>query len=249
VSQSSAPDTMQPDIAVDGEPPTDLAAHLARRSHQGTVEADPPSIVQQMPTRPHHVDARASGALARVPTIVAIGPFDDREHAQQLATAFITVRGQCKAKLLLLGSGAQRVAVIRETSERAIGTSAHLTSDSCDDRWSEVVAGADVVVLGSSSGLSTLLEVMAAGRAVVAPANPATVQLVVPAIAGLVYRQGDLPAMTAALLRLLTDPALRRGMGGRAINVARRHRLEVAAADDAHGTNQAQSRTPVRRYR
>jgi glycosyltransferase involved in cell wall biosynthesis len=249
VSQSPALDTMRPDIAVDGEPPTDLAAHLAQRSHQGIVEADPSSIVQQMPTRPHHVDARASGALARVPTIVAIGPFDDREHAQQLAAAFITVRAQCKAKLVLLGSGAQRVAAIRETSERAIGTSADVTSDSCDDRWPEVVAGADVVVLGSSSGHSTLLEVMAAGRAVVAPADPTTVQLVVPAIAGLVYRQGDLPAMTAALLRLLTDPALRRGMGGRAINVARRHRLVVAAADDAHCPNQAQSRTPVRRNR
>jgi glycosyltransferase involved in cell wall biosynthesis len=216
VSQPAAPDMMQPDIAADGEPPTDLAAHLARRSHQGTVEADPPAIVQRMLNRPHQVDARASGALARVPTIVAIGPFDDRGYAQQLAAAFVTVRQQRNATLVLLGSGAQRAVVIRKTSERAVGTSVHVVSGPRDDRWSDVVAAADVVVLGSSSGLATLLEVLAAGRAVVAPADPTTVQLVVPAIAGLVYRQGDLPAMTAALLRLLTEPALRRGMGGRA---------------------------------
>jgi glycosyltransferase involved in cell wall biosynthesis len=245
VSQSFAPDTMQPDIAADGEPRSDLAELLARRSHSGTLEAASLSIVQRMLTRPNQVDARASGGLARHPTIVAIGPFDERKHAQQLAAAFITVRQQCKAKLVLLGGGVQRAVVIRETSERAVGTSVQVVSGSCDDRWSDVVAAADVVVLSSSSGTTRLLEVLAAGRAVVAPADPATVQLVVPAIAGLVYPHGDLSAMTAALLRLLTEPALRRGMGGRAINVARRHRLEATAADEVSGTNEAQPRTPV----
>jgi glycosyltransferase involved in cell wall biosynthesis len=246
VIQSSAPDTMQPDIAADGEPLADLAALLARRSHRGTVEAASPSIVQRMLTRPHQVDARASGGLARVPTIVAIGPFDDRNDAHQLAAAFITVRQRCKAKLVLLGGGVQRAVVIRETSERAIGTSVHVVSGSCDDRWSDVVAAADVVVLSGSSGTTTLLEVLAAGRAVVAPADPITVQLVVPAIAGLVYPQGDLSAMTAALLRLLTEPVLRRGMGGRAINVARRHHLEATSLQmiSAHQSSSATDARP-----
>jgi glycosyltransferase involved in cell wall biosynthesis len=246
VSQSSTSDRMQPDIAADGEPTADLAALVARRSRRGTVEVVSPSLVQRMLTRPHHVDARVPGGLARVPTIVAIGPFDDRKHAQQLAAAFITVRHQCKAKLVLLGGGEQRAVVIRETSERAVGTSVHIASGSCDDRWSDVVAAADVVVLSSSSGTTTLLEVLAAGRAVVAPADPATVQLIVPAIAGLVYPQGDLSAMTAALLRLLTEPALRRGMAGRAVNVARRYRLEATAANDIPSIDQARPRTPVR---
>jgi glycosyltransferase involved in cell wall biosynthesis len=175
------------------------------------------------------VDDRASGGLDRVPTIVAIGPFDDRQHAQQLAAAFVTVRQQRKAKLVLLGGGVQDAVGIRETAERAVGTSVHVVSCRRDNRWLDVVAAADVVVLGSSSGTTTLLEVLAAGKAVVAPADPATVALVVPAIAGLVYPRGDLAAMTAALLRLMEEPALRRGMGGRATNVARRHRLETSA--------------------
>jgi glycosyltransferase involved in cell wall biosynthesis len=229
VNQSSAPDTAQPDVAVGGEPPADLTTLLAARRHRGTVEATSPSIVQRLLTRPHHVDDRASGGLDRVPTIVAIGPFDDRQHAQQLATAFITVRQQCKAKLVLLGGGVQRAVVIRETAERAVSTSVQVVSGPWDDRWSDVVAAADVVVLSSSSRTTTLLEVLAAGKAVVAPADPATVQLVVPAIAGLVYPHGDLSAMTAALLRLMKEPVLRRGMGGRAINVARRHHLEASA--------------------
>lgn len=168
-------------------------------------------------------------SITGLPTIVAIGPFDDRAHAQQLATAFIAVRRQCKVQLVLLGTGEQRTAVLRRTSAQGVGSSVHVVSDSCDYRWSDVVAAADLVVLGSSSGTATLLDVLAAGRPVVAPADPETVQLVVPAIVGLVYRPGDVSGMAQALLRLATTPALRRGIGGRARQVARRHHLESIA--------------------
>jgi glycosyltransferase involved in cell wall biosynthesis len=164
--------------------------------------------------------------LTGLPTIVAIGPFDDRAHAQQLAAAFIAVRRQCRAQLLLLGTGEHRTAVLRRTSAQGVGSSVHVVSDACDYRWSDVVAAADLVVLGSSSGTAMLLDVLAAGRPVVAPADPETVQLVVPAIVGLVYRPGDVSGMAQALLRLATTPVLRRGMGGRARQVARRHHLE-----------------------
>ncbi|MGH3644691.1 MAG: glycosyltransferase [Mycobacterium sp.] len=231
MNKSSGPDTFHPDIAVVGDPMADFTALVARWRRRGTVGATPPSIAQRALGRPDQVDARALLGSARVPTIIAIGPFDDRTHAHQLAAAFIAVRQQFKAQLVLLGEGVQRAVVIRETSQRAVGTSVHVVSGSCEDRWSDVVTTADVVVLSSSSGTTTLLDVLAAGRAVVAPADPTTVQLVVPGIAGLVYPPGDLSGMTAALLRLLTEPALRRGMGGRAINVARRHHLETLARD------------------
>jgi len=43
--------------------------------------------------------ARSLIGLAGLPTIVALGPFDDRPHAEQLAAAFATVRRHCKAQL------------------------------------------------------------------------------------------------------------------------------------------------------
>ncbi len=147
---------------------------------------------------------------------------------RQLATAFISVRQHCQAQLVLLGSGAQRTAVTQRTAAQGIGDSVQIVSDSSDDRWADVVAAADLVVLSGSSGTATLLEVLGAGRAVVAPADPETVQVVVPAIVGLVYPPGDVYGMAAALLRLLTTPALRRGMAGRARHVARRHQLEIS---------------------
>jgi glycosyltransferase involved in cell wall biosynthesis len=202
----------------------DSTALVTRRSHRGTVKAASPSLA-----RPDDADARALVGLAGVPTIVAIGPFDDHIHARQLAAAFTTVRQHCDAQLVLLGSGVQRTTVTRRTLAQGVGSSVHVVRDPCDDRWSDVIAAADLVLLSSSSGTTTLLDVLAAGRAVVAPANPATVELVVPAIAGLVYPPGNVTGMTAALLRLLREPVLCRGMAGRARNVARRHHLETIA--------------------
>lgn len=219
------PEAMHPAIPGDG----DLTALIAGGRHRGMVRGQRPR------TRLHPVDARSLVGLTGLPTIVATGPFDDPAHAQQLAAAFIAVRRQCEVQLVLLGIGEQRTAVRRRASAQGVGSSVHVVTDSCDYRWSDVVAAADLVVLGSSSGTAMLLDVLAAGRPVVAPANPETVQLVVPAIVGLVYQTGDVSGMAQALLRLLTTPVLRRGMGGRARQVARRHHLEKQCAQTVRG--------------
>lgn len=233
MNQSAAPGQMHPDPAAQGDPPTGFTARLARRSHRATAEAGSTAITQRPLTRPEPAEARALVGLAGVPTVVAIGPFADRAEAHQLAAAFITVRQQCKAQLVLLGGGVYRAVVIRETAERAVGQSVHVVRNPSDYRWSDLIAAADLVVLGSSSGTNTLLNVLAEGRPVVAPADPATVELVVPGIVGLVYPTGDVSGMAGALLRLLTTPVLCRGMGGRARQVARRYRLEAIARHES----------------
>ena len=190
------PEAMHPVIPGDG----DLAAHVAHRSHRGIAGAAAPSIKQRPRTRLNPVEARSLVGLTGLTTIVATGPFDDHAHAQQLAAAIITVRRHCEVQLVLLGTGEHRAAPDRRTSTQGVRSSVHAVSDSRDYQWSDLVAAADLVVLGSSSGTAVLLDVLAAGRPVVAPADPAIVQLVVPAIVGLVYRPGgDVSGMTEAL--------------------------------------------------
>lgn len=220
------PEAKHPDIPRDGG----IAALLADRGHRATVRTAAPSIKQRTRTPLDPMDARSLVGLGRLTTIVAIGPFDDQAHAEQLAAAFITVRRHCEVQLVLLGTGQHRTTLMRRTSAQGVRSSVHAISDSYDYQWSDLVAAADVVLLGSSSGTAALLDVLAAGRPVIAPANPATVQLVVPAIVGLVYRQGDVSGMTEALRRLVSTPVLRRGMGGRARRAARRHHLEKQCA-------------------
>jgi glycosyltransferase involved in cell wall biosynthesis len=175
------------------------------------------------------VTARSLVGLAGRPTIVAMGPFDDNAHAEQLAAAFATVASRCSAQLVLLGTGPHRATVMRRTFAHGVGSSVHAVRDLPADRWPLLIAAADVVVQSPAAASIALLDVLSIGRPVVAPAEPAIVRVVVPASAGLVYRPGDVSGMAEALLRLLTTPALRQGMGCRARQVARRHHLQRMA--------------------
>lgn len=207
-------------------------------NNQSDAEAVHPDITVMARISPHHpVVARSLVGLAGLPTIVATGPFDDRAHAEQLAAAFIMVRYRCQAQLVLLGTGLQRTIVLRRTLAQGVRTSVHVERDFAAERWPDLIAAADVVVPGVAAQPITLLDVLAAGRPVVAPADPATVQLIVPASAGLVYQPGDVPAMARALVRLLDSPGLRAGMGGRAREVARRHHPQRMTAQRTDETN------------
>lgn len=104
-----------------------------------------------------------------------------------------------------------------------------MEKDLTGGRWADLIAAADIVVPSVAAGPVTLLGVLAAGRPVVVPADPAAVQLVVPSSIGLVYRPGDEIGMARALFRLLVSPALRNGMSCRAMEVARRHHWQRAA--------------------
>lgn len=184
------------------------------------------------------IAARSLMGLASLPTVLATGPFDDQAGAEQLAAAFATVRSRCRAQLVLLGAGEYRVTVLRRSFAQGVGTSVHVIRDLPEDRWQYLIAAADVVVPNVAGVVTTLLDVLGAGRPVVAQADPTTVRLVVPASAGLIYRPGDVSGMAAALLRLLTTPALRHGMGCRARTVARRYHLRQMALCRTDGRNQ-----------
>lgn len=168
---------------------------------------------------------RSTASVPDLATIVAAGPFDDLEHAQQLAAMFIRVQQTCRTRLVLLGEGTRRSLVVRRAAERRLHTRLELVEDWVGPRRSNVLATADLVIPSPASTLSALEETMAAGRAVVASASPATAQLVMPYSAGLLYAPGDISAMTAAVVRLLSHPELRDQMGIRASQAALRHHV------------------------
>jgi glycosyltransferase involved in cell wall biosynthesis len=89
----------------------------------------------------------------------------------------------------------------------------------------------DVCVLCSSKeGLPrVVLEAMLADKPVVGSDVTGTRELIVNEETGLLYAYGDVPALTAALRRLLSDPVLRQTMGE-----AGRRRVEVGFSIDAY---------------
>jgi hypothetical protein len=110
------------------------------------VQARP--IERRRVSTPGTAAARSRLGLPDVPTIVAIGPFDDPQHTNQLTGALAALRLRCQAQLVFLGG------------------------DVDGSRWSDLIAAADVVVPSSTTGSRALLDVMTLGRPVVAPANP-----------------------------------------------------------------------------
>ena len=176
--------------------------------------------------------ARKMLGLADLPTVVALGPFDDLTQSENLAAAFTAVRRFCMAQLVLLGAHDRRTEAIRGGIGLGAEKRVHVVDATRGSRWSDLIVAADLVVVGPTSGETSLLDVLAAGRAVVAPADPVTVRLVVPSSAGLVYRPGDLAGMTAAMSRILTNASLRYGMATRAVEVARRHQRQQMTGSD-----------------
>ncbi|MFD9669730.1 glycosyltransferase [Rhodococcus sp. NPDC059968] len=168
------------------------------QAHPATTDTGAPTHDEDRLLGYPMVDRLPAG-LEGLPTIVAVGPFDDLAHAEQLATAFTVVR--------------------RAAAHRVV-TGVHLVEDSSGRQWPDVLAAADLVVPSTT----TLREVLIAGRGVVAPEQPATVGLVVPTSAGLVYRRGDVFGMAEAMLQLLTTSALRDRVAAHARDVAPRSR-------------------------
>ena len=90
----------------------ELTAAIGGHTPRGSVTTVPPEI-QRRPSPLDPKAARSLAGLADLPTIVAVGPFDDPEHAEQLAAAFTMVRRQCEAQLVLVGTGVHRGAAVR----------------------------------------------------------------------------------------------------------------------------------------
>jgi hypothetical protein len=174
---------------------------------------------------PDPTAARSSVGVAGLPTIVAIGPINKPACAERLAAAFTAVRCRFTTQLALLGTGAQRATVMRRAFAQGLGTSVHLVRHTSSVRWSDVVAAADIVVPSPTTNPMTVLDVLALGRPLFAPANPTTVRMIVASSVGRVYRPDAASGMADALPRLLTTPTLRHGMGCRATEVARRYEL------------------------
>lgn len=187
-------------------------------------------------SHPDPMAHRSSAGFPNPPTIVALGPFDDAAHAEQLAAAFTSVRRRCHAQLILLGTGAQRPTVVCRTFAQGVRNGVHVVDHCSNDRWPHLVAAADVVVPSAAAARESLLDALATGRPVVAPINPTTVRLLVLARAGLVYPPGDVRGMARALLRLLTTPKLRHEMGCRASEVARRQQLRQVRLQESGDT-------------
>ncbi|MEU1725843.1 glycosyltransferase [Nonomuraea sp. NPDC005692] len=148
---------------------------------------------------------RGLGLSPDGPLVVCVGRITRQKGQDLLVESWRQVAARVPdACLALVGDGDDFARLRRDAPPGVL-----MPGASADPRpW---YAAADLVVLPSRwEGLPlTVLEAMASGRSVVAAAVPGLTEVVTPATGALVEPQ-DAPALAAAIMARLTDPAVRR---------------------------------------
>ncbi len=162
--------------------------------------------------------------------IGTVGQLTARKGVAHLLQALAKLKGEgLPVSCLILGEGPQRGEL--EALAQYLGLGELVSFVGFQPVPLAWVQAMDVCVLCSSKeGLPrVVLEAMLAGKPVVGSDVTGTRELIVNEETGLLYAYADVPALTAALRRLLGDPLLRRAMGE-----AGRRRVEAGFSIDAY---------------
>ncbi len=136
-----------------------------------------------------------------------------KDHAMFLQAAACTLARVPEAYFVIVGDGLLRGSL--EESARCLGISRRVMFAGVREDLPRVLTAFDVACLTSRSEAfpMAVLEYMAAGLPVVATDVGGVGEAVVAGLTGELVQQGDADAFSAALVRLLESPGLRRSLG------------------------------------
>ena len=156
---------------------------------------------------------REQGIPAGAPVVGSVARLVEQKDFPTLLRAFGALPADCAAAhLVLVGDGPKRKDLEELTSQLGLASHVHFTGMRRD--VPAALAMMDVFVLSSKFepfGVS-LLEAMAAGKAIVSTRVNETAEILEDGRCGVLVPPEDTAAMADALRRLLTDAALRRSL-------------------------------------
>ncbi len=166
--------------------------------------------------RPGPADPAIEALLPARPRVVFTGRLHPQKNLGLLLDAWPEVAMATGASLVLVGQGEERDALLARAATLGIADRVHLAGGVADP--SGYLRAADAFALPSlAEGMSnSLLEAMATGLPCLATAIGGNTDLLSAGPAGLLLPGDDPGAWSAALIRVLTDPALARDLGSRA---------------------------------
>jgi glycosyltransferase involved in cell wall biosynthesis len=161
------------------------------------------------------------GIPDRVPVVTIVAALrPPKGHAVALAAWERVLQRFPEARLLIVGEGVERDRL--ETSARMAGMSDHVVFAGIRQDIPELLRASTVVLLPSlTEALPTaLIEAAACARPTVATSVGGTSEVVEHGMTGLLVAPADPSALATALVRLLSDEAMRTDMGSRARHLA-----------------------------
>jgi phosphatidylinositol alpha-mannosyltransferase len=182
-------------------------------------------------------------------TVLFVGRFDYRKNVPWLISAFKRLVKTCpRARLVLVGSGLTKP--LCRLMALPLGDTVHFEGHVPPSDLPACFAASDLfcsVPVGSESFGVVLLESMASGRPIVGTDIAGYREVVEHGVEGLLVPRGDTVALTEALRLLIENPELRREMGLRGREKARRFdwggiaRSVASIYDDVSARSHAQT--------
>jgi glycosyltransferase involved in cell wall biosynthesis len=172
---------------------------------------------------------------ARMPRVLFVGRLVEKKGVQHLLDAFAAVQAQLpSAQLAVVGDGPLRARL--QAKAQQLGLSVEFLGRLEPAAVRAEFARARVFCLpsvtaadGDAEGLPiVIMEAQAMGVPVVTSARGGATEGILDGASGFAFAEGDVPALTQALLRLLAEPALAATMGQRARRWAEQH-FDLAA--------------------
>ena len=148
------------------------------------------------------------------PLVLNVGRLHPVKGQEQLIGVMALVRQQVPdAVLLIAGDGELHATLAQKVEQAGAGGFVRLLGSRSD--VDDLIAVSDVVVVASESEAAALplVEAMRGSRPLVATAVGGTPEIVADGETGYLVPRADVPAMAAALVRLLADPESARRMG------------------------------------
>lgn len=167
--------------------------------------------------------------------ILFLGRLGGRKGVPQLEAALHRMKGLAGWRATLAGDG-EIEAARHQVGELGLADRVALPGWVGAETVTALLAEADILVLPSfAENLPiSVIEGMAHGLAVVATPVGAVEEIITDEVTGLLVAPGDVDALSGALTRLVTDPALRVRLGA-AAQAVHHQRLELAPFADALG--------------
>jgi glycosyltransferase involved in cell wall biosynthesis len=192
-----------------------LAAGVGRREQYLTVYSGMDVEAFLNPRRPRHEvrrelgladDEVAFGTVARL--------FERKGHDDILAAAPAVLAANPKVRFVFIGDGILRDRILADAQRLGVRHALHLTGLVPPDRIPELLVALDAVVHPSlREGLARVLpQALLVGRPAISYDVDGAREVVRPET-GILLRPRDIAGLTAAILRLAADPALRDAMG------------------------------------